>query len=320
MERYIPQMTRHNVNAALKEEPSSPGARALDGAPTEHVVVTRSLITQRGENEALGTPRHAAPPSLGRRRLSTLHGLPRTLVAETPEEAITEANREFEDAVGRSLELPIEVLIQQRDQALTYQVESSQALHKVSRALTTVREESARQNATLRRQLQLAWEELERLRQAAAQDDRAAPSAHAEELRAALAEAQREVEETRAEAARLQDERDEAIRETDDVRFELYSQVETARDETIELQAQVDELQRVLTDTRDEATTTVARLEAELEEARRQLQWQEVEMAQLKARLAGKPEAPAPAVRPDAAHRRTDATAPGWRRPVNPRH
>lgn len=325
MARYIPQMTRHNFNAALEVEPRSrasdaaaPGNRALTGGQPEHVVVTHSLITTRRDNEATGRPSSAAPTSLGRSRLATLHGLPRTLVAETPEEAITEANREFEEAVGHSLELPIEVLIQQRDQALTYQVESSQALHKVSRALTTVREESARQCATLRRQLQLAWEELDRLRRAAAQDDGSAPSADATELRAALADAQREVEETRAEAARLQDERDEAIRETDDVRFELYSQVEAARDENIELQSQVDELQRLLDDTREEAATTMARLEAELEEARQQLQWQEVEMADLKARLTDKPETSA--IPPDAARRGTVESPPNWRRPVNPRH
>lgn len=293
MARYIPLMTRHNVNVALKEEPGSRGdhaatsaANAPESTSPEHVVVTRSLITTRGDHETAPKTHGTPLRKIGRPRLATLHGLPRTLVAETPEEAIREANRQFEEAVGRSLELPIEVLIQQRDQALTFQVDSSQALHKVSRALTTVREESARQCATLRRQLQLAWEELERLRRASTEDQGATPSAEVEGLRRALADAQREVDETRAEAARLQDERDEAIRETDDVRFDLYSQIEAARDENIELQSQIDELQQLLEEARSDAAANIAHLEADLEDARQQLQWQEIEMAELKTRLS----------------------------------
>jgi chromosome segregation ATPase len=107
-----------------------------------------------------------------------------------------------------------------------------------------------------------------------------------ESLKQLLEAAQAEVEDTRADAVRLQEERDDAIRATDDLRLELVGDVETARDETFELQTQLDETHRQLEDVRDEARDEAYRASEEKSELQRELDERTDEVRRLRARLA----------------------------------
>ena len=74
------------------------------------------------------------------------------------------------------------------------------------------------------------------------------------ELRSALDAANAEVEETRADAVRLQGERDDALRDADDVRLQILSEVAAARDDEIRVQDRLDEALRMVDDGRDQAS------------------------------------------------------------------
>jgi chromosome segregation ATPase len=132
-----------------------------------------------------------------------------------------------------------------------------------------------------------------------------------ESLRRDLEAAFAEIDETRNEAARLQDERDEAIRATDEVRLELQAEVESARDETFEVQGRVDEMQRELNDARDEARDEAMRLTEEIDDLRRQLDERTEEVRRLRDRLDefsdeikhSQPPPPGPVSELDAARR-----------------
>ena len=104
-------------------------------------------------------------------------------------------------------------------------------------------------------------------------------------LEQALAAANNEIDETRADALRLQEERDDAIRATDDVRLELLSELEGARDEAFQLETQLDEAHRLLEDSRDQARDEVLRLTEELADLRAELDVQNAEVGRLRSRL-----------------------------------
>jgi len=103
-----------------------------------------------------------------------------------------------------------------------------------------------------------------------------------ERLQASVAE----MEDTRADAARLQEERDEAIRETSDVRFECARQVEQARDEASDLQWKLDELTRRFDDERDQAREQAFQLSEQIDERSRALDERNQEVRTLRGRLA----------------------------------
>jgi len=116
------------------------------------------------------------------------------------------------------------------------------------------------------------------------------------ELQRALEAANAEVDETRADALRLQEERDDAIRATDDIRLELMNELESARDETFQLENRLDEAQRLLDDARDQAQSELQRLSEELTDLRVEFEAQNEELRRLRARLVAQvvPTAPAP--------------------------
>jgi hypothetical protein len=152
-----------------------------------------------------------------------------------PNDAVRAANVEFEDRVGDRIELPLAVLINQRDRALRDLAEAH------------------------------AYTEQALQEQAAEHDQDLA------EAERALTELRLEVEENRAAAVRLQGERDEAIRSIDAVRAELASEIDNAREEVVELQARFDASERALSDARDQARDEVAGLNEQLAELRRRL-------------------------------------------------
>jgi chromosome segregation ATPase len=120
-------------------------------------------------------------------------------------------------------------------------------------------------------------------------------------LQHALDAANAEIDETRTDALRLQEERDDAIRATDDVRVELMSELESSRDESFQLESQLDELHRLLEDVRDQAREEVLRLTEELGDVRAELGAKSAEIQRLRARLAHA----VPAARPGSLPRRS---------------
>jgi uncharacterized membrane protein len=85
------------------------------------------------------------------------------------------------------------------------------------------------------------------------------------QLRSELDAANAEVDETRADAIRLQKERDDALRDADDVRLHVAPEVAAARDAEIQVQGQLDEALRMVDDGRDQASEEQWRLIEELD-------------------------------------------------------
>jgi predicted nucleic acid-binding Zn-ribbon protein len=208
----------------------------------------------------------------------------------SPEDAVRRANAELEDRVGDKLQLPLAVLINQRDRALRGLAEAHTHAEQSLRDLTTdhdrfvafVMHENAQRVAALEATLQT-----ERARAVRAEAQvatlGAVPERASQEFNQDLAEAQAEilelkeavrllegeVEETRAEAVRLQGERDEAIRSTDDLRLDLLQDLEAARAEAADFQARFDATERALLDARDQARDEVAGLTEQIVELQR---------------------------------------------------
>lgn len=225
------------------------------------------------------------------------------------EAAIRAANQELQRRTGNAFDLPVTVLVEQRNQALRAAESVREQALQLRRA--TVEEQDRfiaflmvdheRQLAELQRELQRANEGLDRRRSlepipivavGAAGDERAlavspgAAEAQVASLQERLSAAYSEVDDTRADAARLQEERDEAIREISDVRFECQKQVELARDEAAQLQWQLDEAERRLEDAGDRARDEACALSEQIDELRRELDERNAEVRSLRTRLS----------------------------------
>jgi chromosome segregation ATPase len=219
--------------------------------------------------------------------------------------AIRAANHELQRRAGNALDLPLTVLVEQRNRALRdLQGAREEALcarresiEEQDRFIAFLMADHERQLVELQRELERAQEALERRRMlepvasSAIIGDRVVAVGGSVETQIAslqerLQAAYSEVDDARSDAARLQEERDEAIRETSDVRFECQKQVEAARDEASQLQWQLDEVQRRLEDAGDLARDEAYALSEQIDEARRELDERTAEVRSLHARLA----------------------------------
>lgn len=242
---------------------------------------------------------------------------PEVVAQATFQAYVQGANQDFYNRVADALNLPVQVLIEQRDGALAElarqgaraQVELQRVTSEHERFVAFLMEEQLANLRHVRDQLDTAREELQRYRTLvgsplpgrpmqptpAATPSEEIPASESggnadaegkvEHLRAELEAAFAEIDETRAEAVRLQEERDEAIRHSDDVRIELQSEVDRARDETFEVQTQLDSLSRQLDDARDEARDEAMSLTEEIDELRRQLDERTEQVRRLRERL-----------------------------------
>ncbi|MGC4092526.1 MAG: hypothetical protein QM756_32540 [Polyangiaceae bacterium] len=224
--------------------------------------------------------------------------------------AIRTANADFEQRVGSSLSLALAVLVEQRDQAIRslQQVHTSAAQEREARVLDQdsfiafLMADHEKQVLALQQELNSLRQEVGRQRTLASVSRELARAtlpgisgrdevlqlelnqrilALQESLQAAYAE----VDDTRADAMRLQEERDSAIREINDLKFDFEKQIETARDEGSALQWQLDETQRKLADASDQARDDAYRTSESLDEVRRQLDERNEEVRSLRARL-----------------------------------
>ncbi|MFZ5892096.1 MAG: hypothetical protein ACOY0T_13655 [Myxococcota bacterium] len=226
---------------------------------------------------------------------------------------IRAANAELTRRTGTGLDIAVSVLLEQRNQALrNLQAASEQAQREHAQHVIDQDAFIAFLMADYEKQLLAVQEELVSVRQQLARertlarttgDDEivdsavATPRNHAATdisalsqqlfaVQEALQAAYAEVDETRADAARLQDERDTAIRETNDLKFDFEQRLEAARDEAASLQWQLDESQRKIADLSDAARDEAYRASEQLDEARRKLDERNEETRSLRARLA----------------------------------
>ncbi len=232
--------------------------------------------------------------------------------ALTFEDRVRNANQDFLRLAQDHLNLPIQILIEQRDVALSQlsqlaevaAEERQRLMNNHERFVGYLMEEQLANLRHVREQLDAANEELQRTKALAAlptpdpSADTEAPAstdavettlegaqAKIEQLRRELAAAYQEIDETRAEAIRLQDEHDEAIRTTDDVQFELRSEIDAARDEAFDIQARLDATLRQLEDAHDARRDDALRMTEELDDLKRELHERNAEVRRLRERL-----------------------------------
>lgn len=230
----------------------------------------------------------------------------------TAVDRIRSKNEELLRRTGQHLQLALTVLTEQRDEALRDLASADERSAKQraelcdeqDRFITFLMEDHDKKVEALSRELTAAKQELERRRalttepassrSGAMSEAEAADADHevkaareqVDSLKQLLESAQAEVEDTRADAVRLQEERDEAIRATDDIRLEMIGEVEAARDETFQLQTQLDDAYRQVEDARDEARDEAYRASEERSELQRELDERNDQVRRLRARLA----------------------------------
>lgn len=226
-----------------------------------------------------------------------------SLQLDPAEALIRVANEQLLAKTAERLNLPIAILIEQRDEALRQGevlrehargeraaliAEQDQFItflmsdHEVK--LLKLTEELKSTRDALARQRSLTGPSRDAVSQSqGAENFEAQPEVS--RIRDLLEAAYAEAEETRADAARLQAELDDAVREVDDVRLELRAEVEAARDESFAIQSQLDETNRLLEDARDQARDEAYRFTEDLSETRRELDERVAEVRRLRQRL-----------------------------------
>jgi len=208
------------------------------------------------------------------------------------EAAIRAANEELLERAGDGLKLPITVLVEQRDEALR-QVEALRSEAERQRValiaeqdqfITFLMADQEKKVFGIELELKEARERLER-QDALEPKDLGSSSAEVERLQGLLEAAYSEVDETRTDAARLQGDLDDALRSRDDLRLEMFAQVEAARDEAFAIQTQLDATNRLLEDARDHSRDEAFRAIEDLDEVRRELDERTNEVRRLRNRL-----------------------------------
>jgi hypothetical protein len=226
-------------------------------------------------------------------------------VGQSPQalEAIRRANAEFSERSANQLKLPVAVLIEQRDAALSALAEAQARAQEAREKLvleqdsfiTFLMGEHEQKQADLKAefteqvrsvQMERAIRQSRELPAATVTAPTGSESNAGDELKQLLEAAYAEIDDTRADASRLQDERDEAIRAVDDVKLEAYSEVEKARDEAFQIQTELDETHRLLEDARDASRDRTLEFAEELDQARRSLDERNEEVRRLRGRLS----------------------------------
>jgi hypothetical protein len=216
--------------------------------------------------------------------------------------SIRAANQALLDKTADRFELPISVLIEQRDQALQQNEElrhhargeRAALIAEQDQFITFLMTDHEAKLVKLAEELKSAREALARQRNLESPSTSAVEGAPAEltdvklevfRLKDLLEAAYAEADETRADAARLQAELDDAVRAADDIRLEVRLEVDAARDDAFRIQSQLDETNRLLEDARDQLRDEGYRFTEELDDARRELDDRVAEVRRLRGRL-----------------------------------
>jgi hypothetical protein len=223
--------------------------------------------------------------------------------------AIAEANQQLALRTAAHMNTVIAVVLEQRDAALARlatlsherEVERARAAAEHDRFVTDLLQEHSSKQVELERQIKALRHAAERQRAlgAMATIQPSVPVVISEQgngvegqLREQLADLRRlleaayvEVDDLKTVVPRLEEERDTAIREADDSRIQLYSEIEAARDEGTALQVQLDEAQRQLEEVRDQARDEAHGWSERLSETERELDERRAEVSRLRERM-----------------------------------
>lgn len=209
--------------------------------------------------------------------------------AKAVAEAIRAANEELERQTVSYMSVPLAVAIEQRDHALRTMHEARATLEQRRIAdlasLQIQLREKDRALTHLRQQVMEAERELEHLRDEPKTviglggidnvSGRGSTTPLVEgDLQAAMETAWQEVQDARRLCAELQEAHDAALRDRDEVRVEVYAELEAAQDEVIALQTQLDDVRRTFDEARDEWENQCFQLRSELDEVRQSLHTQ----------------------------------------------
>lgn len=204
-------------------------------------------------------------------------------------EAIRLANAELEQQAGHHLTIPLTVAVAQRDHAVNELWRERQAwqqeLARQTALFAAQIQERDTQLNQLRQQLHDTEREAAWLREAAqlrSQSEHAAaqvttetaPSSESGEysaLQVALEAAWQDVQEARSRLGELEGERDQAVKEADELRVELYDKLAAAQDEAIEAEGRLTDAQRAFDEAKESWETDQARLRNEVEDTRQAL-------------------------------------------------
>jgi hypothetical protein len=226
------------------------------------------------------------------------------------EDAVRQANIELQRRSADQLALPLAIAMEQRDEAYKQLQLERHAWQTQHKALVSSHESELqeRENTldSLRQQLRDAERELSGLREdpktvigvgpVSTQMRALQPHDSGEHrLQTTLESAWQDVADLRVRLAQTELERDDATREADDLRIEVYSKLATVRDEVIELEGRLVESQRTLGDKCEAWEAERSRLLNQVEEVRHALRSQvEVNIALRRAIASGIPAAYAP--------------------------
>lgn len=196
-------------------------------------------------------------------------------VFDDADSAIRAANEEIDRATTSRWELPVPLLVKQRDQAL---VDACEARAQAERRMLEARqeqdrfvEELMREHEARRVQLEAAHaEQLDELRRQllALSLANAGPTTEETILREQLADALGSLELARGESRELREELDAAAIAYDDMRQEMWAAVEQARDDAAALQSKVDELVHAMEDEKEAHAAEARQFQSELERLR----------------------------------------------------
>jgi len=226
--------------------------------------------------------------------------------AERAAESVRRANEELTSRCSNAFELPIAVLVEQRDRL----AQEHEALRDKAAAdrkalvdeqdafIADLMAEHDQRLVTLQQELTAAREQMSRQEalgagRSSATATAAQPSALVDELegqvrslQGQLENAYRDVDDARTEGARLQEELDQTRNEANDVRLQMSEQVDAVRDDVFFLQRQIDEANRLVDDARDQGRDEAYRLNEQIAGLKRELDERREEVRRLRTRLA----------------------------------
>lgn len=203
-------------------------------------------------------------------------------------DVIRSANADLEQQAAHHLTIPLTIAVQQRDRYIAELCREREAWQQeLARQAASFNAQILERDAQLnqlREQLRDAEKELAGLRvepktiigvapDSSRSGNKLATSDSGEHapLQTALEAAWQDVEDARLRLAALEQERDAALKEADELRVELYDKLASARDEVIEAETHLTETQRAFDDAKEQWDNEQARLRAEAEEARQAL-------------------------------------------------
>lgn len=213
------------------------------------------------------------------------HAQPQLATPTNVGDAILQANAELDQSTAPHLTAALALAIGQRDRFIAQLWQEREAWQQeFARQLAAFGAQAQERETAMHQvvqQLQAAQREISYLREAAAHSAKtpveeavanlAIDTGEPTQLQVALEAAWQDVQDTRARLAALEQERDNAVKEVDELRVELYGKLEAAQDEVIVAEGRLGDAQRAFDEAKEAWESEQARLRAEAEEAKQAL-------------------------------------------------